>query len=42
MYAHRFEGRRFDCGQRRGVVEATLAMALDDPELAPVVRAMLR
>ena len=42
VYAHRFEGRRFDCGQRRGVVEATLAMALDDPELAPVVRAMLR
>lgn len=42
VYAHRFEGRRFDCGQRRGVVEATIAMALDDPELAPVVRAMLR
>ena len=42
VYAHRFEGRRFDCGQRRGVVEATLAMALDDPELAPVVRALLR
>ncbi len=42
VYAHRFEGRRFDCGQRRGVVEATLAMALDDPELAPVVRAQVR
>ncbi len=42
VYACRFEGRRFDCGQRRGVVEATLAFALEDPELAPVVRGMAK
>lgn len=29
-----FTGRRFDCGQRLGLVQATLALALDDPELA--------
>ena len=38
VYACRFEGRRFDCGQRKGVVEATLTFAMQDPELAPVVR----
>jgi UTP--glucose-1-phosphate uridylyltransferase len=41
MFAYRFEGRRFDCGQRRGVVEATVHLALEDPELAPLVRAMV-
>src|SRR5699024_5034200 len=35
--AYRFAGRRFDCGNKRGLVQATLHMALSDPELAPTV-----
>lgn len=42
VYAHRFEGKRFDCGARKGVVEATLHFALADPELAPLVRSMVK
>ena len=36
-HAVRFEGRRFDCGSRVGYLEATLAVAADDPELRPVL-----
>jgi UTP--glucose-1-phosphate uridylyltransferase len=39
VFAYRFAGRRFDCGNRAGVVQATLHFALLDPELAPLVRA---
>ncbi len=42
VFAYRFAGRRFDCGNRRGVVEATVHLALQDPELAPIVRGMAR
>jgi UTP--glucose-1-phosphate uridylyltransferase len=41
-----FEGTRYDCGSVRGYVEATVAFALDRPELAaavsPALRQMLR
>jgi UTP--glucose-1-phosphate uridylyltransferase len=39
VFAYRFEGLRFDCGNKQGVVQATIHFALEDPELAPVVRA---
>ncbi len=39
VLAYRFEGTRFDCGTKAGLVRATMALALDDPELAPLVRA---
>ena len=39
VLAYRFEGTRFDCGTKAGLVRATLALALEDPELAPLVRA---
>lgn len=39
VLAWRFAGRRFDCGNKRGVLEATLHLALEDPDLAAVVRA---
>lgn len=39
MLSYRFEGTRFDCGNKAGLVRATLAMALEDPELAPLVQA---
>jgi UTP--glucose-1-phosphate uridylyltransferase len=38
MLAYRFEGTRFDCGNKLGLVKATLAMALEDPALADPMR----
>ncbi|MGH7041863.1 MAG: UTP--glucose-1-phosphate uridylyltransferase [Acetobacteraceae bacterium] len=38
----RYEGRRFDCGDKVGFLEAQIAFALKHPELGPAVRAFLR
>jgi UTP--glucose-1-phosphate uridylyltransferase len=40
--AYRFEGRRFDCGSRIGLVEATIQYALDHDDLADAARAYMR
>ncbi len=40
--AYRFQGRRFDCGNKLGLVRATLHLAQRDPELAPAIEAFLR
>jgi UTP--glucose-1-phosphate uridylyltransferase len=40
FHAVTFAGRRFDCGAKTGFVEATLALALDRPDMADEVRAM--
>jgi len=40
--AYRFEGRRFDCGTRIGLVEATIQYALDHEDLADAARAYMR
>lgn len=37
----RYEGRRFDCGDKAGWLEAQLAFALRRPDLAPAVRSFL-
>ena len=37
----RYEGRRFDCGDKVGFLEAQLAFALKRPDLAPAVRDFL-
>jgi UTP--glucose-1-phosphate uridylyltransferase len=37
----RFEGRRFDCGDKGGFLEAQIAFALKHPDLAPTVRGFL-
>jgi len=42
VYACRFEGERFDCGNKLGVVLATLHFALQDPEIAEATRAFMR
>ncbi len=42
VLAYRFEGTRFDCGNKLGLVKATLAMALEDPALAAATREYLR
>src|SRR6202789_2263364 len=38
----RYEGRRFDCGDKIGFLEAQIAYALKRPELADAVRAFLK
>lgn len=42
VLAYRFEGTRFDCGNKLGLVKATLAMALEDPQLAHATREYIR
>lgn len=42
VLAYRFEGTRFDCGNKLGLVKATLAMALADPALANATREFAR
>lgn len=41
VLAYRFEGTRFDCGNKAGLVRATMHMALQDPKLAPTVREII-
>ena len=38
----RYEGRRFDCGDKIGYLEAQVAFALKRPDLADAVRAFLK
>ena len=38
----RFEGRRFDCGDKAGFLEATIAFALNRDDLAPAMRDILK
>jgi UTP--glucose-1-phosphate uridylyltransferase len=40
--AYRFEGRRFDCGSRIGLIEATLQYALEDADLRDAAKALMR
>ena len=40
FHAVTFAGRRFDCGSKTGFVEATLALALERPDIGAGVRAM--
>jgi UTP--glucose-1-phosphate uridylyltransferase len=42
VLAYRFEGTRFDCGNKLGLVKATLAMALEDPSLAEATKGFMR
>ena len=37
----RFDGKRFDCGDKLGFLEATIALGLEHPELAPGLRRIL-
>jgi UTP--glucose-1-phosphate uridylyltransferase len=38
----RYEGRRFDCGDKIGFLEAQIAFALKRPEMAGAVREFLK
>ena len=37
----RFEGKRFDCGDKLGFLEASIALGLEHPELGPGLRRIL-
>ncbi|MEZ0261451.1 MAG: UTP--glucose-1-phosphate uridylyltransferase [Alphaproteobacteria bacterium] len=41
VYGFQFEGQRFDCGQCAGFIEASVAYALERPDLAPALREKL-
>ncbi len=38
FHAYKFSGRRFDCGDKAGYIQANIALALDRPEIGPAVR----
>ncbi len=42
IHGLRYEGRRFDCGDKIGFLEAQIAFALKRPELAPEVREFMK
>lgn len=42
FYGLRFEGRRFDCGDKVGFLEANIAFALDRDDMGPPLREILR
>jgi UTP--glucose-1-phosphate uridylyltransferase len=42
FYGYRFEGRRFDCGNKVGFLKATLAFALERPDLRDDMRALIK
>jgi len=41
FHGYRFEGRRFDCGDKVGFLEANIAFGLDRPEMAGDISAFL-
>ncbi len=42
VHAYEYEGRRYDCGSKDGFLEATVALALDHPEVSSRFRDYLR
>ena len=42
FHGFRFSGRRFDCGDKLGYLEATIALGLAHAELGPGLRRVLR
>jgi len=42
FHGYRFEGRRFDCGDKAGFIEANIAFALAHPKIGSSVRETLR
>lgn len=42
VLAYRFEGTRFDCGNKLGLVQATLHMALADAQIGAATRELMR
>jgi UTP--glucose-1-phosphate uridylyltransferase len=42
FYGMRYEGKRYDCGDKAGFIEANVAYALASPEIGPQVREALK
>lgn len=42
VHGFRFEGRRFDCGDKAGFITANLAFALQRPDLVEQIRAVMK
>jgi len=42
FYGYRFEGKRYDCGNRVGYIEANIAYALEHPDMKADVKTMLK
>jgi UTP--glucose-1-phosphate uridylyltransferase len=42
FHGYRFEGRRFDCGDKTGFIEANIAFAMAHPKIGADVRKMVR
>ena len=42
VYAFRYEGRRYDCGSKEGLMQANVEMAMAHPEIGEQFRAWLR
>jgi UTP--glucose-1-phosphate uridylyltransferase len=41
FHAFRFNGRRFDCGDKAGYIQANIALALDRADIGPAVRTFM-
>ncbi|HEX4695902.1 UTP--glucose-1-phosphate uridylyltransferase GalU [Sphingomonas sp.] len=41
FHAFKFGGRRFDCGDKAGYIQANIALALDRPDIGPAVRTFI-
>lgn len=41
FHAHRFDGQRFDCGDKAGFIMANIALALQREDIAPTIREYL-
>jgi UTP--glucose-1-phosphate uridylyltransferase len=42
IHGLKFEGRRFDCGDKAGFLEAQIAFGLAHPDLSPAIRRFLK
>ena len=42
MLAHEFEGRRYDCGNKLGYLEATVELALKHPDFGAAFAEFLK
>jgi len=42
VYAHRFTGKRYDCGSKLGYLQATVEYALAHPQLGKDFRSYLQ
>ncbi|UNM06094.1 MAG: UTP--glucose-1-phosphate uridylyltransferase GalU [Holosporaceae bacterium] len=42
FYGLKFDGARYDCGSKHGLIEATIEMALNRPDMASEVRSIIK